>query len=166
MTEVEIISLWHSLPLSADNDLSALSVQIGKNPEAWEAAGLFLKHTDLSALSLGRHEIGQGCYANVQEYETKTTSKYELHRRYIDVQLLGFGEELVYVAPKDQVKNPLGEFDEKKDIGFYASVRSERKCLVSPESYLLLYPTDAHMPCMAIGKPSPVRKIVVKIPYK
>ncbi|MBR4758462.1 MAG: YhcH/YjgK/YiaL family protein, partial [Bacteroidaceae bacterium] len=102
MTEAEIISLWHSLPLSADNDLSALSVQIGKNPEAWEAAGLFLKHTDLSALSLGRHEIGQGCYANVQEYETKTTSKYELHRRYIDVQLLGFGEELVYVAPKDQ----------------------------------------------------------------
>ena len=166
MVPTEIISLWHSLPLSAENDLAALSEQISKNPEAWEAAGLFLKNTDLSTLSLGRHEIGQGCYANVQEYETKTSSNYELHRRYIDVQLLGFGEELIYVAPKDEVQEPMGEFDESADIGFYASARSMRKCLVSPASYLLLYPTDAHMPCMAVDEPQPVRKIVVKIPYK
>ena len=166
MTTQEIKSLWRSLPLSPANDLAALDRQIEKNPKAWQAVALFLKKADLAALPLGRNEIGEGCFANVQEYETKTASKYELHRRYIDVQLLASGRETVFVADKDMGREPQGEFDVEGDFVLFARADNAREVEVSPESWLVLYPTDAHMPCMAVdGLPSPVRKIVVKIPF-
>ena len=165
MEKESIKGLWHSLPLASENDMRMLEEQIDLHPEVWETAGVFLRDTDLAALPLGRNEVGAGCFANVQEYNTKLESKYELHRRYIDVQLLTSGEELVYVADREDAREPQGEFNTKNDFILYASATKERKVTVSPESWLILYPTDAHMPCMAIdGVSRPVRKIVVKIP--
>lgn len=166
MNTEDIKALWRRLPLSGDNDFAVLDAQIGKNPEAWQAVAQFLLTADLAALPLGRNEIGEGCFANVQEYETKLQSVYELHRRYIDVQLLVTGEEIIFVAPKEQATEPQGEFDIANDFILYASVQSPRQRKVSPVSYQILYPSDAHMPCMAIdGRPAEVRKICVKIPY-
>lgn len=167
MTNIEEIQLlWRTLPLAAENDLQALDRQVTLNPAAWQAVARFLLDTDLNALPLGRNEIGEGAFANVQEYETKTESMYELHRRYIDVQLLTRGEELVYMAPATEAHEPQGTFDTDADFILYASASSEQSVTVSPQSYLILYPSDAHKPCMAIGgKSRPVRKIVVKIPY-
>lgn len=166
MDIAEIKQRWRTLPLAAENDLRALDRQITLNPLAWEAVARFLQNTDLDALPLGRNDIAEGAFANVQEYETKTASKYELHRRYIDVQLLTRGEEWVYVAPVADAHDPQGAFDTEADCILYASAVSERRVVVSPRSYLILYPSDAHMPCMAIdGVSRPVRKIVVKIPY-
>lgn len=167
MTTDEIKTLWRQLPLSAENDFAALDSQIDKAPATWLAVARFLLDANLEALPLGRNEIGEGAYANVQEYETKLASKYELHRRYIDVQLLTRGEELVYVAPVGDALEPEGEFNVERDFILYATARSPRAVTVSPQSYLLLYPTDAHMPCMVIdGQSRPVRKIVVKIPFQ
>ncbi len=166
MNTENIKTLWRSLPLSAENAFSLMDEQIEKNPRTWEVVACFLLEKDLDTLPLGRNEIGEGAFANVQEYETKLESKFELHRRYIDVQLLTRGEELVYVTPKEDAREPQGEFDEEADFILYASSTSVRKVRVSAESYLILYPSDAHQPCMAIdGTPMPVRKIVVKIPY-
>ncbi|MBQ8968992.1 MAG: YhcH/YjgK/YiaL family protein [Bacteroidaceae bacterium] len=166
MTTADIKALWRTLPLAPENDLRCLDRQIELNPQPWEAAGRFLRERELAALPLGRNEIGEGAFANVQEYETKLQSQYELHRRYIDVQLLVRGEELVYVAPKEMGRMPQGDFDEQNDFILYASADNASAVHVSPQRYLILYPSDAHMPCMAIdGTPKPVRKIVVKIPY-
>lgn len=162
----DIKQLWRTLPLAAENDLQALDQQITRNPDVWQAVARFLLDTDLNALPLGRNEIAEGAFANVQAYDTKTTSQYELHRRYIDVQLLTQGEEWVYVAPVADAREPQGTFDTEADFMLYASAISQQRVLVSPSSYLVLYPSDAHMPCMAIdGVSRPVRKIVVKIPY-
>ena len=166
MDAQDIKTLWRTLPLSKSNDLVKLDEQIERAPQTWLAVARFLLDADLSALPLGRNEIGEGAFANVQEYETRLTSKYELHRRYIDVQLLSRGQELVYVAPKEDACDPQGDFDEKNDFVLYATAKGETPIVVSTKSYLILYPTDAHMPCMAMdGRPQPVRKIVVKIPY-
>lgn len=166
MTTADIKALWRSLPLSADNAMEAIDEQIDRNPAVWQTVAQYLSSADLDALPLGRNEIGEGAFANVQEYETRLQSKYELHRRYIDVQLLTRGEEIIYVAPVADALEPQGEFDEQNDFILYASARSPEQRRVSPESYQLLFPSDAHMPCMAIdGNPCPVRKVVVKIPF-
>ena len=166
MTTTDTKALWHTLPLAGENDREQLDEQIERNPQAWEAVARFLKDTDLDALPLGRNEIGEGAFANVQEYETKLESKYELHRRYIDVQLLTRGEEAVFVADKEMGREPQGEFDIQNDFILYATADNARCVKVSPQSWLILYPSDAHMPCMALGnEPQHVRKIVVKIPY-
>ena len=166
MENENIKKAWRQLPLSADNNFDQLDKQIEKNPKAWLCVAEFLQKTDLSALPLGRNEIGEGCFANVQEYETKLQSVYELHRRYIDVQLLTRGEEIVFVAPKEQATEPQGEFNVENDFILYASAKDAVQRRVSLASYQVLFPSDAHMPCMAIdGAPAGVRKICVKIPF-
>lgn len=165
MNTTDIKAMWRALPLAKENDFDALDAQIARSPKAWEAVAHFLKERDLSTLPLGRNEIGEGCFANVAEYETKLSNVFELHRRYIDVQLLAWGEETVFVAPKEQAQEPQGEFDETNDFILYARADKVQPRLVSPASYQVFFPTDAHKPCMATnGVPAPVRKICVKIP--
>lgn len=166
MNVTEIKALWRTLPLADDNDLSKLDAQIERTPGVWEAVAEFLKEKDMKALPLGRNEIGEGAFANVAEYETKLQNMYELHRRYIDVQLLAYGREAVFVADKGQAREPQGEFNEEGDFILYADAACARQVMVSPESYQVFYPSDAHKPCMAVdGCPQPVRKVCVKIPY-
>ncbi len=166
MTTADIKALWRSLPLAADNDLRKLDEQIERSPLTWQRVGEWLQSTDFEQLPLGRNEIGQGAFANVAEYETKLQNVYELHRRYIDVQLLAHGEEVVFVADKERASKPQGEFNTDGDFILYAQADGARSLRVSPTSYQLFFPSDAHMPCMAVeGRPAPVRKICVKVPF-
>ena len=166
MTAKEIMALWRQLPLAKDNDLNKLDEQIERNPKAWLAVAEWLKTTDLNALPLGRNEIGEGAYANVAEYETKKENAYELHRRYIDVQLLARGEESVFVAPKENGREQQGEFNDEGDYVLFADAVNAREVTVSPSNYQIFFPSDAHKPCMAVdGQPAPVRKVCIKIPY-
>ncbi len=165
MTTTEIKALWRTLPLGEENDLQQLDAQIERRPETWKAVARFLQQADLDALPLGRNEIGAGAYANVSEYETKTANLFELHRQYIDVQVLASGSEWVYVAAKENALQPQGSFDEAGDCILYADATDVRRVAVSRESIQLFFPSDAHKPCMAVdGKPVPVRKICVKAP--
>lgn len=165
MEAKEIKALWRTLPLAKDNNLQQLDSQIECSPKVWQAVAEWLKQTDFEVLPLGRNEIGEGAYANVAEYETKLQNVYELHRRYIDVQLLGHGEENVFVAPKENGREQQGEFNEEGDFVLFADADNARCLVVSPSSYQLFFPSDAHKPCMAVdGKPQPVRKICVKVP--
>lgn len=91
---------------------------------------------------------------------------YELHRKYIDVQLLTCGREVVFVADKDDANEAQGEFNVEGDFILYADAYNARQVVVSSDSYQVFYPSDAHKPCMAVdGCPQPVRKVCVKIPY-
>ncbi len=114
----------------------------------------------------GRNEIGDGVFANVDEYETHPfdPEHYEAHRRYIDVQFVAEGEETVFVAPLDGAETRV-PFDASKDVGFYAAANGEAVPM-RPGECIVLFPADAHAPGAhpASGKPSRVRKIVVKIP--
>ncbi len=166
MKTSEIKALWRALPLSADNDMDKLDRQIEMSPAVWEAVGVFLKEDDLDALHIGRNEIGNGAFANVAEYETKLQNVYELHRRYIDVQLLTRGCEAVFVADKELAKEPQCEYNEEGDYILYAEADNAHQVVVGPTSYQVFYPSDAHKPCIALdGCPVPVRKVCVKIPY-
>ena len=166
MKTSEIKALWRTLPLAKENNLSQLDEQIEKNPQPWEAVARFLQTTDLNALPLGRNEIGEGAFANVAEYETKLQNVYELHHKYIDVQLLARGEEWLYAADVADACEPQGDFNEEGDFILYNSANGARCLVVSPASYQILYPSDAHKPSMAVdGKPLPVRKVCVKIPF-
>ena len=166
MKTSEIKTLWRTLPLAKENDLSKLDEQIERRPQTWQAVAEWLQTTDLNALPLGRNEIGEGAYANVAEYETKLKSVYELHRQYIDVQLLARGEEALFVADKEDGREPQGEFNVEGDCILYADAVNARRVLVSPASYQILYPSDAHKPCMALNDtPQSVRKVCIKVPF-
>lgn len=156
---------WAKLPLSQATDEAQLAAQIKANPEDWAAAAKFLSH-DLSKAELGRHELTEhGCYANIQEYTTKTASKYEAHKEFIDIQVVLAGKEHIFVAPVELAKERLSDYNPEKDIEFYAAADGEKAVLADKDNWVILFPSDAHMPCMAIDEPAPIRKVVIKVPF-
>ena len=165
--QTEITSHAKHLPLSPATDFVTLEEQIKKNPVQWKAAVDFLMKSDLMKLSAGRHEITtDGVFANVQEYETKDEARYECHRKYIDIQCVVSGTEHIYVANIGKVSDPVAEFNDKKDIQLFTTASEHTKVLAGKDSYVVLFPHEAHKPCMNVdGQHSHIRKIVVKIPF-
>lgn len=136
------------------------------NPDEWKAAAEFLKRQDLASLEDGRYELSSaGTYANVQRYRTKSEAQFEVHRKYVDVQFLMEGRELIEVAPLEAAGGQTLEYDESRDIAFYAKADSSYFIKACPRNFAILFPSDAHKPCLSDGEESEVMKIVVKIPY-
>lgn len=126
----------------------------------------FLGRRDLADLPDGREEIdGDRVFALVQRYETAKADKprFECHRKYIDVQFLASGEEVIGWAPAGSM-TVTEAYDAGRDICFgtvgpgkWVPLRLEAGQLA------VLWPEDAHAPKMAAGAPSRVMKIVVKV---
>lgn len=123
----------------------------------------FLSETDFSKTDLGRYELdGDNIFYMVQSYDTdpsKTVS--ESHRKYIDIQFLVEGEEIIGVADISSEKE-LTEAKEENDVWFY-NCKTEPLTL-SAGKYMVLYPNDLHCPGVATnGKALTCRKVVVKV---
>ena len=94
---------------------------IDKYPQIPQVARDFIKNLVVD-VALGRHEISQDIYANVDEYFTKPIEKgrLEAHKNYIDIQLLLDGqEELDYTSVEGLEVSE--EYDEKRDVMFFKS---------------------------------------------
>lgn len=124
----------------------------------------FLESHEIDSLSSGRFDLGQGDYVNVSSYETKRRdeARYETHERYIDIQVVASGRELVEVAAKDLLL-PEGPYDEESDIAFYSSETPGRGYVLEPGCFLMLMPEDGHMPGLAVDTEAKVTKAVFKI---
>ena len=122
------------------------------------------------ALALGRYELGDGVFVNVEEYAVKDwdIARYEGHEKMADVQTLLSGEEYIDVMPLWKGADVLGgeaERYDERDLIFYAgkpAVPAVRFHLV-PGMFALLLPGEAHQPCMKAGSKR-VKKLVIKIP--
>ena len=87
--------------------------------------------------------------------------RFEHHRRFVDVQYVAEGEEVVRVGDAAEMRR-VGAFDEAADVGFLAG-EGEPVRLRAGE-FLVLWPHEAHQPGVAPGpEPAGVRKVVVKV---
>lgn len=112
-----------------------------------------------------RYDFDGGRFANAEEYETKLTSRFEAHRKMVDVQIIVEGTELIHFAPITDVFAVEQEYDPQKDIMFMKGevkdtvlLRAGDACVIGPDL--------AHMPGMAVNGSSHVKKIVLKIPVE
>ena len=122
----------------------------------------FLLHTDLEAIPSGKHDIeGDTIFALVQEYQTKPLieCKLESHKKYIDIQYVIRGEELMGVTTKSN--QTILEQNEEKDYTFYEGVTSLVR--VSKGMFTIFFPDDLHQPCVQAGSASEVKKVVIKV---
>jgi biofilm protein TabA len=136
-----------------------------KNKLRWEKAFKFLKSNDLSKLELKRFDIdGDNLFATVSEYLSKNeeTAKFEAHRKYIDIQYVIVGKEVMNIAPITTVKEVLTPYDATKDIEFI-TVDKIVNYNASPANFFIFFPGDAHRPGLKDGVNSTVRKVVVKV---
>lgn len=137
--------------------------QYHANKDVWDKAFAFLKETDLTALTNGRHEIdGTNAFALVSEGPTKDYDKtaFESHKNYIDLQFVISGEEKMGKAPIASVKLDK-EYNEKNDIMFYTG--DGEIYLVPQNTFMLFFPSDAYRPSITPGGNKVVKKVVIKI---
>ena len=91
---------------------------------------------------------------------TKAPDVAEAHRKYLDIQYIVKGKEVVGWADLN-VCTIQGEFNEEKDIGKYTGpfeymTINEGICYVA-------FPEDAHMPGRHLEVPNDFVKVVVKL---
>lgn len=124
----------------------------------------FLRETDVASLPDGRVTLdGDRLYANVQTYLTKehTEGKFETHRRYIDIQHIVSGKELIGYIPSDEGCKEISPYDVATDCAFCHGTPT--LCHVNAGMCMVLFPDEPHMPCLSVDTPESVKKIVVKV---
>jgi YhcH/YjgK/YiaL family protein len=115
----------------------------------------------------GNVEIdGTNVYAIVQSYTSKPdtdTPKFEAHRKYIDIQFVLSGKELMGWAHLEKMMTTI-PYNETRDA-LYGVVPPENATFVhyGAGQAIVLFPTDAHSPGLADGDAESVKKIVMKI---
>mgnify|MGYP001367741875 FL=1 len=111
-------------------------------------------------------ELAGGVFVIEQAYPTRLRADgfFESHRRFIDVQAIFEGEELMEVADiaRMTVKQP---YNEKRDLIIYADSTEASLLRVYAGQAAVFYPCDVHMPTLRLRATAVnVRKSVVKIP--
>jgi len=135
----------------------------------------------LKGMDLANHETGAFPMAldgvdmilQVMDLETSPREAHdpEIHRKYIDLQLLVSGGPEVHTFFPDGGKETVKDdrLDTPKDILFYENrpetARIEGRVVLEPGDYAVYFPWDIHVPgqCDADG-PTAYRKIVLKVP--
>ena len=147
------------------SDLKHISRQAALSPNLQKAIG-FLRSPDLQMLPDGRVEIdGDRVFALVQRFETKWTAtpKFECHKKYIDIQFILSGEEIIGWAPTERMEITAA-YEAGKDISFGTVAKGQWTPVhLQAGQMAILYPEDGHAPKMALRNPSKVMKIVVKV---
>ncbi len=131
----------------------------------FESAFAFLQRVT-DATVVGRHDIsGEDVFALVQRHSTKPAveRQYESHRKYVDVQFIQRGQEIMYWAPLPLLTNVTMPFDEKQDAALYGHIAEGVPLQVRAGQFAIFYPEDGHIPSCAWGAPAEVLKVVVKV---
>lgn len=119
----------------------------------------------------GRHEVeGRDLFVNVDHTASHAfdPSKFELHRRYIDIQYLVEGEEEIWVGPPDAMAVAV-PFDEAKDVSWHRheGTAGLHRVVMRPGDFLVLWPgAEAHQPATAPAGAlpgAPIRKAIAKV---
>ena len=122
----------------------------------------FLQEGNVAELLPSRIELdGDKVFAMIQHYDTKPKEQgvWEAHRKYIDVQYVVEGQELMGYANLGHLK--AGEYNADKD---FLMLKGEGSyVLMKPGTFVILGPQDAHIPQVAVDMPQPVKKVVVKV---
>jgi YhcH/YjgK/YiaL family protein len=119
-----------------------------------------------SRIAVGRHDVdGENVYAIVQKYTTRGNKRCQLeaHKRYIDIQYLYAGREIILWAPLSCLGGVATPYNDTNDAALYGFVPTARPLRICAGEFAILFPEDAHAPGCMWGAPCEVTKVVVKV---
>ncbi|MBE6451939.1 MAG: DUF386 domain-containing protein [Alphaproteobacteria bacterium] len=113
----------------------------------------------------GRYDFDGGAFLNAESYLTKPSDQkdFEAHRKFIDVQIVVSGQEIIEVA---DINNPNFKITKPyvPDIMFMNGEVEKKIIELRAGESCVLYPSDAHKPCINLDGEHRVQKIVIKLP--
>lgn len=126
----------------------------------------FLQTADFTNLAEGKMDIdGENIFAIISQYqpEPKEARQPESHGKYIDIQYIISGEEIIGYADFSEQFTIAQDWLAEKDLLFYKEISNETDLTLTAGMYAVFFPWDVHRPsCRSVPGIS-VRKVVVKI---
>lgn len=122
----------------------------------------FMQRPDLKDLEEGRHEInGDHVYALVIRKfgKKKEDGLIEIHRKYIDIQVVLGGTDEIGWKPTPLCTGPEKDYDPEADIQFFTDP-PDAWVATHPGQFAVFFPEDAHMPMIS---PDELHKVVIKV---
>lgn len=112
-----------------------------------------------------RIELTGGAFALEQVYLPKARAEgfFESHRKFIDVQVVVVGEEMMEVAEITRLMVAT-DYNPERDLLKYADVADASVLRMQAGEVAVFFPEDGHMPSLQWRGPGLVRKTVVKVP--
>ena len=122
----------------------------------------FLLNSDLKNLEDGKYQIQDDViYANIQTIKTKPKEekKWEVHRKYIDIQYIIKGYECMGYGLLDDFSEVVEKYDNDKDVEF---LQGDKYNFVNVQEgeFTIFYPNDVHAPMLAVDEMQEVKKVV------
>jgi YhcH/YjgK/YiaL family protein len=110
---------------------------------------------------------GDDAYVMIQRYETGdgANSKFESHRRYIDVHYIAEGEEVNGWERLDNL-SPSTAYDADNDFQLFHVPSTYCKIRLQQGDMAIFFPEDGHMPRLYAQESDTVRKFMFKIDMK
>ena len=108
--------------------------------------------------------LDENCFVLEQSYITrdKKDCLYESHKKYIDIQYMFEGDEIMEVKNVNNLEISK-EYDETLDYAKYFQSKESSSLLIKESEMAIFYPNDAHMPCIKIDENKKIIKAVFKI---
>lgn len=122
----------------------------------------YVKTHDLLKAPLGRIVLdGDNLFINNDEAICRSVDEQvmEIHRKYIDVQIVLEGEESVGWKPLNEIQHISKAYDEVLDFEF-SDDKPSTYFHVTPGQIYILFPEDPHAPIIGEGK---IRKAIGKV---
>ena len=128
---------------------------------------IYKRILDMNCDQYEKVELTQDVFAIEQSYNTRKRedSFFEAHIKYVDVQFLVDGSELIEV---DNISNleQTASYAEENDYTKYSIVSNSSKLLIAEGNLAILFPKDGHMPAIQTHEGEKrIFKTVVKVPY-
>ena len=130
----------------------------------------YLNSLDLASLETGRHEINDQIFMNVMEVESEPAEarKSEIHRKYLDIQVLISGSEKMEFGVTQPNLNDYEPYNEENDYQLTLAdkdIELKSAVVLRPKMFAVFLPYEPHKPCCHVdNKVSKIKKLVVKIP--
>lgn len=124
-----------------------------------------LKDGQIAEKADGRYEVeGDDLFYVISSYTTKPgeEGRFETHEKYIDVQALLSGEEIMGYSCSDDL-SPQTPYDGTRDIAFYETPDDYSRIAFSTGMFCIFYAHDGHMSGGQLAAPSNVRKVIIKV---
>jgi biofilm protein TabA len=112
-----------------------------------------------------RVDLTDGSFALEQAYTPKPRPEgfFESHRKYIDVQVIVDGEELMEVEDVSRL-TATHSYNAERDLIKYADCATASLLRMRKGDAAIFFPEDGHMPSLHWRGVGLVRKTVVKVP--
>jgi biofilm protein TabA len=109
-------------------------------------------------------ELDENCFVLEQAYISKNKEDcfFESHKKYIDIQYIFEGEEIMEVENISnlEVTTP---YKEDLDYAKYSQSKYSSVLKIRQNELAIFFPQDAHMPCIKIDENRKIIKAVFKI---